>query len=86
VALLPGAAVLGFVFWAAPRRPFSAGLLGVAGAVALGAIAMHASCPNDGAAHWIMGHAMAPLFAALLALVPLFALVRWRTSRRASSS
>lgn len=86
VALLPGAAVLGFVFWAAPRRPVWAGILGVAGAVALGAIAMHASCPNDGATHWIMGHAMAPVVGALLALVPLVALARWRVSRQALRS
>jgi len=86
VALLPCVAVLGFVFWAAPRRPVWAGLFGVAGAVALGAITMHASCPNDGAAHWIMGHALAPLMGALAAVLPLVLLSRWWTSRRALRS
>lgn len=86
VALLPSAAVVAFVFWAAPRRPVWAGILGVTGAVALGAIAMHASCPDDGAAHWIMGHAMAPVVGAALAVLPLIALARWRRARQALRS
>ena len=86
VALLPAAAVLGFVFWAAAYRPVWAGVAGVMGAFGLGAIAMHASCPNDGAAHWIMGHALAPLLGALGATLPLVFVSRWRATRRAARS
>lgn len=81
VAILPGLAAVGFVFWAAPHRPALVALLGVVGAAALGAVVVHAACPVVGARHWILGHALAPLQIALVLSLPLVALARWHGKR-----
>jgi len=81
VAILPALAAVGFVFWAAPRRPAWIALLGVLGAAALGAVAVHTACPVEGARHWILGHALAPLQIAVVLAVPLALLARWYANR-----
>lgn len=63
-----------YIVHAAMRRP-SAG-------AALGAAAVHTTCPSDSALHQLVAHTLAPLFAAALLTVPLAALLR-RWPRRA---
>ena len=75
VGLVPAVWLAVFTRWAAPPRRALAGAVGMAAGVAAGALAIHASCPAVEAWHWVFGHAVAPLLAALLAL-PLFSLVR----------
>jgi hypothetical protein len=78
IAVLPGAALLWFVARAAAQRPALAVALGSAGAVALGALVMQASCPFAGARHLIVGHALAPIVAATLLALPLSWFLRHR--------
>jgi Negative regulator of sigma F len=50
----------------------------VAGAVALGAAAVHGTCASDDPGHWLLGHALPPLAAALVLTLPLALLLRRR--------
>ncbi len=75
VGLAPALWLVVFTRWAAPPRLAGAGAVGMAAGVAAGALAIHVSCPASEPWHWVFGHAIAPLLAALLAL-PLLALVR----------
>ena len=75
LGLVPALWLVVFTRWAAPPRLTLTGAAGISAGVAAGALAIHASCPASEAWHWVFGHAVAPLLAALLAL-PLFALVR----------
>jgi hypothetical protein len=52
------------------RRPNASAALAIAGSVALGAVAVHASCPAGDALHQLVAHASAPLIAATI-LTPL---------------
>lgn len=81
VAVLPGLAALGFVFWAAPRRPARVALLSALGAAALGAVAIHATCPVSGARHWVLGHALAPLQVVAVVALPVAAFAFWYRKR-----
>jgi hypothetical protein len=70
LALPPALAVLTFVSRGAPYRPLLAVLAATTGAVALGAMLVHVSCPATSARHLILGHALAPLVGALLLTLP----------------
>lgn len=76
LGILPVLLVCGFLAYAPARRPRAGSALAVAGGVALGAVAMHATCPSEGALHMLVGHSLAPLFAVLVLAYPLAALVR----------
>jgi hypothetical protein len=52
------------------RRPNASAALAIAGSVALGAVAVHASCPAGDALHQLVAHASAPLITAAV-LTPL---------------
>lgn len=71
----------------APWRPHAAGLGVAVGAVSLGALLVHLSCPSPSAWHWLVAHALGPLAAG----VPIGLLAAWaldrigRRSRLASS-
>ena len=72
----------GYLAWAALRRPGLGAVLALAGGVALGAAAVHATCPIDSPHHWLLAHALAPAAAAAVLAAPLaFGLARW--TRRA---
>lgn len=69
----------GFIVYAAMRRPNLGAALALTGGVALGAVAVHVTCPSDSALHQLIAHSLAPLGAAALLTLPLAALLRrWR--------
>jgi len=70
-----------FIVYAAVRRPGAGTALALAGGVALGAAAVHASCPSDSPLHWLLAHALAPVVAVLVLTAPLTALLA-RKARR----
>ncbi len=70
IALPPALGVLAFVSRGAPYRPLIAVLAGTTGAVALGAMLVHVSCPETSVRHVILSHALAPLGGAMLLTVP----------------
>ncbi len=68
----------GFIVYAAVRRPGLGTALAIAGGVALGAAAVHATCPSDSPLHWILAHTLAPIAAVIVLTAPLAALfARW---------
>ncbi|MBM4337600.1 MAG: DUF1109 family protein [Deltaproteobacteria bacterium] len=71
----------GFIVYAAMRRPSFGAALALTGGVALGAAAVHTTCPSDSALHQLIAHSLAPLVAAALLTPPLAALLR-RLRRR----
>ena len=74
-----------FLSRGAPASPLIASSVAVAGAAGLGAFAVHAICPVTGSYHVLLGHCLAPIFAAGLFALPLAALIA-RASRAASRS
>ena len=67
-----------FIVYAAVQRPGRGTALAIAGDVALGAAAVHATCPSDSPLHWILAHTLAPIAAVIVLTAPLAALVaRW---------
>jgi hypothetical protein len=67
-----------FIVHAAVRRPGLGTALAIAGGVALGAAAVHATCPSDSPLHWILAHTLAPVAAVIVLTAPLAALLaRW---------
>ncbi len=82
IAVLPALALVAWVLWSAPSHPERTALCATLGAGALGAALVHATCPDADAAHWLTGHALAPLAAAFLAAIPVWMLVRWQLRRR----
>ena len=58
------------------HRPRIGAGLAACGAVALGALVIHASCRAGGALHMLLGHALAPLFLGFALAIPLAALIR----------
>jgi hypothetical protein len=68
----------------APSPLRSAGLAAL-GAVALGAFAVHAGCAYSDALHMLLGHALAPVAAALVGSLPLALVVRASLRRSASA-
>ncbi len=68
--LVPGVALLGFLVRAFPANPPAALAMASGGAVGMGAVSVHASCPATGVLHVLVGHALAPLLGgALLTLL-----------------
>ncbi len=76
LALPAAVAVLAFVARGAPTRPGLAVLAATSGAVAIGAVALHLTCPYDGLRHVLLAHALAPVSGGLLLGAPLFWAVR----------
>lgn len=72
---LPALWLFVFTRWAAPQRRALAGAVAIAAGAAAGALTIHAICPAPDAWHGFLGHALAPLLAAALAL-PTLALAR----------
>lgn len=70
LALPPALGILAFVSRGAPYRPLIAVLAAATGAVALGALLVHVSCPESNPRHIILSHALAPLGGALLLTLP----------------
>ena len=67
-----------FIVYAAVRRPGLGTALAIAGGVALGAAAVHATCPSDSPLHWVLAHTLAPIAAMIVLTAPLAALLaRW---------
>ena len=74
----PALLACAFIVYAAVRRPRLGTALALAGGVALGAAAVHATCPSDSPLHWILAHTLAPVAAMTVLTVPLAALLaRW---------
>lgn len=69
----------------APWRPHTAGAGAALGAVALGALLVHASCVSPVPAHWIVAHALVPLASGAFAgaLLAGYFARRERAARRA---
>jgi hypothetical protein len=66
----------GFIVYAAMRRPSAGAALALIGGVALGAAAVHSTCPSNDALHQLVAHTLAPLVAAAILTLPLAALLR----------
>jgi hypothetical protein len=78
--VLPGLALLGFLVAAFPARPALALAAASGGAVALGSVSVHLSCPATGGLHLLLGHVGAPVLGGLvLALVLYPVLCRLRS-------
>ncbi len=76
--LAPVLLACAFIVYAAVRRPGLGTALAIAGGVALGAAAVHATCPSDSPVHWIVAHTLAPIAAVIVLTAPLAAvLARW---------
>ncbi len=70
LALPPALGVLAFVSRGALYRPLITVLVAATGAVALGALLVHVSCPESNPRHIILSHVLAPLGGALLLTLP----------------
>ena len=81
LGIVPALVACAFLARALVRTPRAGAAAAAAGCAALGAVAVHTSCPYEGALHMLFGHSLAPFFAALVFAFPLAALVR-RCSRR----
>lgn len=82
LALPSGALALRLALRGAPWRAVWSGLGLSVGAVALGGLLVHLSCPSPSAWHWLFAHALAPLAAAVPAGL-LAGWLLWRLSRPA---
>ena len=81
LGIVPALVACAFLARALVRMPRAGAAAAAAGCAALGAAAVHASCPSESALHVLLGHSLAPFFAALVLALPLAALVRrcsWR--------
>jgi hypothetical protein len=85
LGIAPALVACAFLARALVRTPRAGAAAAAVGCAALGAVAVHASCPYGGALHVLLGHSFAPFFAALVLAFPLAALVR-RWSRRGGLS
>lgn len=74
LALAPGLVTCAFLARAWQRRPGPAALAVALASLALGAVAVHASCVAEGGAHRLVGHVLGPLLTAGLLALPL---ARW---------
>jgi hypothetical protein len=75
LGIAPTLAACAFILYAAVRRPRRGTALALAGGVALGAAAIHSTCPSDSPLHWILAHALAPVAAIGVFTIPLAALI-----------
>lgn len=71
LGLATGLVAARFIGAAAMWRPGASAALAVAGAVALGAVVVHASCTQGDTLHQLVGHALAPAIAVALLAAPL---------------
>ena len=85
LGIVPALVACAFLARALVRTPRAGAAAATVGCAALGAVAVHMSCPSEGALHMLLGHSLAPFFAALVFAFPLAALVS-RFSRRGRSS
>jgi hypothetical protein len=79
VAVVPGVLLGSFVHRAAPQRPIAALSVAAGAALALGAVAVHLSCPSNDARHLLLFHVGAPAAGAAICWLSLRAL---RSGRR----
>lgn len=70
-----------FAVYAAVRRSGPRTALAVAGGVALGAAAVHVTCPSDSPLHWLLAHTLAPVMAVGVLTAPVAALLARLTPR-----
>ena len=82
LAVVPALIVAGFVQRAAPHRPLAALATAAGGALGLGTVAVHLSCPQDDAAHVLVFHALSPVVGAALVWLFLHAARRGRSGPR----
>jgi hypothetical protein len=76
--------LLGCVFMSRARfvrRPLGPVLLALAGGSALGALAVHVTCPSNAALHQLVGHVLAPLVLSAALAFPVAAILRWWRQR-----
>jgi hypothetical protein len=86
LGVAPALLASAFVAHASLRRPRTAAALALAGGIALGAFAVHASCPSGSALHALVGHTLVPVAAAAILVAPLAAVLgRWVHRRMARS-
>ena len=76
LGIVPALVACAFLARAWVRTARAGAAVAVAGCAALGAVAVHTSCPYEGALHMLLGHSLAPFFAALVFTFPMAALVR----------
>lgn len=84
LALPAGLAAVVLAGRAAPYRPLLSALAAASGAVAIGAFAVHLSCPCDGLRHALLAHALAPVSGGVLLAVPFHAALRRAARTRLS--
>jgi hypothetical protein len=78
LGLVPALLACAFAAFAALRRARVTAALALAGGVALGAVAVHASCRSNSALHQLVAHTLAPAAAVILLTAPLAPLLgRW---------
>ncbi len=77
----PALLTCAFLVYAMVRRPGPGTALALAGGVALGAAAVHATCPSDSPMHWLLAHTLAPVAAVVVLTAPLAALLARGTRR-----
>ncbi len=77
LAALPTLAATAYLYYGAPRRPLRSAGLALLGTMALGALVVHLSCAEPNPWHLLRGHALAPVFGALLLALP----VGWLAGR-----
>jgi len=76
LGFVPAALVCGFAARAFEHRPGRSAVMACLGGVALGAIAVQLSCGAGDPRHLLLGHALAPIGAALLLALPSAAMLR----------
>jgi hypothetical protein len=74
--VLPGLALLAFLVAAFPARPGLALAAASGGAVGLGSLSVHVSCPATGGLHLLLGHAAAPVVGGIVLALVLYPILR----------
>jgi hypothetical protein len=71
LGLAPAIIAWAFLSRTGTRRPYAGVAASALGAVALGAILVHATCRAEDLLHMLLGHSLAPLWVALAVTLPL---------------
>lgn len=79
LGLAPMLLVCAFIVYSAVRRLGLGTARALAGGVALGAVAVHLTCPSESPLHWIAAHTLAPVVAVVVLAAPLAACLGRRT-------
>jgi hypothetical protein len=79
--LLPAAGMIWFAGRSEPLRPALLVLAAAVGAAALGALTAYVSCAHCDMRHFLVAHALAPAFGALVLTLPLLAALKRRADR-----